>query len=133
MIKSIYFMFFVCMFMLAMAGCKSQQKENFRNMNADEFEVLIEDMDNVQCVDVRTAEEYQEGHIFGSVNIDVKEENFANLAEEMLDQNKKIAVYCRSGKRSRKAANILAKKGYTVYNLDKGFLNWAELGKNIAQ
>lgn len=133
MIKSIYFMFFVCMFMLAMAGCKTQNKDEFKNVNADEFEQMIEDMDNVMCIDVRTSEEYNEGHIFGSVNIDVKKENFAELADETLDKNKKIAVYCRSGKRSRTAARILAKKGYRVYNLDKGYLNWKELGKNIAQ
>ena len=133
MIKSIYFMFFVSMFMLAMAGCKSQQKENFKNIDADEFERMIEDMDNVQCLDVRTAAEYNDGHIFGSINIDVKEDSFAERAEEVLDSDKKIAVYCRSGKRSRKAAAILTKKGYQVYNLDKGFLNWQELGKNIAR
>ena len=44
----------------------------------------------------------------------------------------KVAVYCKSGRRSRNAANILVKKGFKVYNLDKGILDWKELGKEIS-
>ena len=44
---------------------------------------------------------------------------------------KEVAVYCRSGRRSRTAADILVKKGFKVYNLDKGILNWMEEGREI--
>ena len=131
MIKNIYFMFFVALFMFTMAACTSQPKEKFKNLSADEFERMITEDTTVQCLDARTAEEYNEGHIKGCVNIDVKKDTFAEYAEAMLDKKHAIAVYCRSGKRSRKAAHILVKKGYRVYNLDKGIENWKELGKEI--
>jgi len=44
-------------------------------------------------------------------------------------KDKPIALYCRSGKRSKKAAAILSRKGYKVYELDKGFIGWKEAGK----
>lgn len=128
MIKTLYFMFFVCAFLLGMMAC-SKGKDNFRNLSADEFERLIQD-DRVQCVDVRTVAEYSKGHIPGSLNINVLDEQFPAVVEELLDPSRPVAVYCKSGRRSRNAASILVKKGYKVYNLDKGYDNWKEFGKD---
>lgn len=130
MLKSVYFMFFVCMFMLGLMACSSKPKDKFNNLTADEFERLIENS-NVQRLDVRTVAEYSEGHIAGSININVFDENFSATADELLDKTQPVAVYCKSGRRSRNAAQLLVKKGYTVYNLDKGILSWIELGKDI--
>lgn len=129
-LKSIYFMFFVCVFLFGLMACSSKPKEKFVNLSADEFEKLIEN-DNVQRVDVRTVAEYSEGHIPGSININIFDDKFSATADEILDKSKPVAVYCKSGRRSRNAAKLLVKKGYTVYNLDKGILNWIELGKDI--
>ena len=83
-------------------------------------------------IDVRLPEEYEEGHIPGSLNINVKDEQFSSCVDDLLDKNRrKVAVYCRSGRRSRTAAEILTKKGFKVYNLDKGILNWIEEGREI--
>ena len=79
---------------------------------------------NVQLVDVRTAEEFADGHIPGAVNIDVKRDDFDELAAAGLDSGRPVAVYCRSGARSKVAAKRLAGKGFTVYELDNGFMNW---------
>ena len=128
MIKTLYFMFFVCAFLLGMMAC-SKGKENFKSISADEFELLIQD-DRVQCVDVRTVAEYSKGHIPGSLNINVLDEQFPAAVEELLDPSRPVAVYCKSGRRSRNAATILVKKGYKVYNLDKGYDNWKEFGKD---
>lgn len=129
MIKTLYFMFFVCAFLLGMMAC-SKGKENFKSLSADEFERLIQD-DRVQCVDVRTVAEYSKGHIPGSLNINVlDDEQFPAAVEELLDPSRPVAVYCKSGRRSRNAATILVKKGYKVYNLDKGYDNWKEFGKD---
>ena len=130
MLKSVCFMFFVCMFMLGLMACSSKPKDKFKNLTADEFERLIENS-NVQRLDVRTVAEYSEGHIAGSININVFNENFSATADELLDKTQPVAVYCKSGRRSRNAAQLLVKKGYTVYNLDKGILSWIELGKDI--
>lgn len=130
MIKTLYFMFFVCACLLGMMACSTRQKEPFKNLSADDFENLIAD-DSVQCVDVRTAAEFSDGHIEGSLNLNVMDERFASDAEEVLEPGRPVAVYCKSGRRSRKAARILAKKGFKVYNLDKGFTDWKERGKPV--
>lgn len=111
-----------------------QRKSNddFKNLSADEFERFISD-DQVQLVDVRTVAEYSEGHIPGSININVLDEKFSANADELLNPGQPVAVYCKSGRRSRNAAKLLVKKGFKVYNLDKGFESWKELGKDIEQ
>lgn len=129
-LKSIYFMFFVCVFLFGLMACSSKPKDKFTNLSADEFEKLIEN-DDVQRLDVRTVAEYSEGHIPGSININIFDDKFSAAADEILDKSKPVAVYCKSGRRSRNAAKLLVKKGYTVYNLDKGILNWIDLGKDI--
>ena len=130
--KSTYFMFFVCFALWGLIACSSKPKDNFQNLSADQFEELILD-ENVQCVDVRTPAEYNDGHIPNSTNINVSDDSFAGMADDLLEKERPVAVYCRSGKRSRKAANILQKKGFVVYNLDKGYMNWTELGKSTVQ
>lgn len=123
-------MFFVCVFLFGLMACSSKPKDKFTNLSADEFEKLIEN-DNVQRLDVRTVAEYSEGHIPGSININIFDDKFSAAADEILDKSRPVAVYCKSGRRSRNAARLLVKKGYTVYNLDKGILNWIDLGKDI--
>lgn len=129
-LKSIYFMFFICVFLFGLMACSSKPKDKFTNLSADEFEKLIEN-DDVQRLDVRTVAEYSEGHIPGSININIFDDKFSAAADEILDKSRPVAVYCKSGRRSRNAARLLVKKGYTVYNLDKGILNWIDLGKDI--
>ena len=53
------------------------------------------------------------------------------MADSTLQKDKPVAVYCRSGKRSKKAAAILSKKGYIIYDLDKGFIGWEEADKEV--
>lgn len=123
-------MFFVCIFLLGLMACSTKPKDKFSNLSADDFERLIED-ENVQRLDVRTVAEYSEGHIPNSININIMDDSFSANADKILDKSRPVAVYCRSGKRSRNAANLLVKKGFVVYNLDKGILGWIDLGKEI--
>ncbi len=95
---------------------------NYEILNNEEFAKVITDK-TVQLVDVRTPDEFNEVHIPGAVNIDVKNSDFPVEAEK-LDKERPVAVYCRSGARSKIAAKILADKGYKVYDLDKGIMNW---------
>ena len=87
----------------------------------------------MQRLDVRTLAEYSEGHIAKTININVLDDSFATMADSLLQKDKPVALYCRSGKRSRKAAKILSKKGYKVFDLYKGFNAWQDAGKNIEQ
>ena len=131
MIKMIYMIFFVCAFSLGLWACTGKQKVEYKNLTSAQFEELIKNP-NVQLVDVRTLAEHMEGHIPGSLNINVKdEEGFPEAVDELLDKGREVAVYCRSGRRSRTAAELLVKKGFKVYNLDKGILNWIEEGREV--
>ena len=101
--------------------------EGVEDMNVEVFKNAITDKE-VQLVDVRTPEEFAEGHIEKAQNINVTSNNFEQQATATLDKSKPVYVYCRTGGRSMKAAVILAKKGYKVFNLDGGIVVWEGAG-----
>ena len=105
-------------------------QQNFENTDVQGFSELITDS-NVVVLDVRTASEYAEGHIAGAVVIDQGQSDFLEKAKSVLPTDKKIAVYCRSGRRSANAAGRLAAEGYQCVNLKGGILAWKEAGKAV--
>ena len=109
-------------------GCTAQTI-GFRSVGAGEFGRIIADTTQaVTRLDVRTAAEYAEGHIANAVNIDVLDGNFESRATGKLPKDKTVAVYCRSGKRSKKAAAILVRNGYSVVELNSGYMGWTKAG-----
>lgn len=88
-----------------------------------EFKTLITNKE-AQLIDVRTASEYNGGHIANAKNIDFNGANFkSNIAK--LDKNKPVLVYCQAGGRSGKAAAMMKEMGFKkVYDLEGGFGNW---------
>jgi len=100
------------------------RNKGFKTVSSDEFARLIGDTDTVQLVDVRTKEEYEEGHISNALLIDYYSYNFEEQAIAKLSKEKTVAVYCRSGRRSASATRKLVKLGYEVVNLDGGILAW---------
>ena len=91
--------------------------------------VFADSIDNpgVQLVDVRTPDEYAAGNILGSVNIDVLTGKFGETASALLDRAYTVAVYCRSGNRSKNAAQVLSMMGYNVVELDGGYNEWVNI------
>ena len=107
------------------------QNNNFKIVDAHEFEKFIKDS-TVTVVDVRTAAEHAEGYVPGTdFNIDVLEDTYTKIATETLPKDKPVALYCRSGNRSKTAARILADKGYEVVELGTGFRGWVAAGKDV--
>jgi len=100
------------------------RNKGFKTVSSDEFARIIGDTDTVQLVDVRTKEEYEEGHISNALLIDYYSYNFEEQAIAKLSKEKTVAVYCRSGCRSAAATRKLVKLGYEVVNLDGGILAW---------
>lgn len=98
----------------------------FTSYSPDAFEKLLESDPAIQLVDVRTTQEHAAGAIRDAQLIDVKRDDFAQQVDARLDKSRPVAVYCRSGVRSRKAAWILVDKGFTVYNLDGGYTGWQQ-------
>lgn len=87
--------------------------------------------EGAQLLDVRTKEEWDEGHLKGAKLVTVTEEGFIDKAKAALDPKKPVVVYCRSGKRSVIATEQLRAAGYTVYDLEGGITAWKAAGKPV--
>ena len=116
---------------ISLSSCS---QASFKSVDVDEFKKVIT-QENVQLLDVRTEQEFNEGHIANALNVDVKQDNFMEQAKEVLNSEKVIAVYCRSGRRSADAAARLSKEGFQVIDMKGGIIAWTkkfgdtELGK----
>lgn len=107
-------------------SCNAQNEKSgstFKSVEVEEFAKVIADTAVVR-LDVRTADEYAEGHIDNAINIDVQKDDFESKATATLPKDKTIALYCRSGRRSKNAAKILTANGYTVVELNSGYKGW---------
>ena len=112
-------------------GCTAQQQK-FESLDAEAFEQVISDTSVVR-LDVRSIDEYASGHIAKAINIDVMKDDFTTKATSLLPKDKTIALYCRSGRRSKKAAGILVENGYKVVELNSGISGWINAQKEIVR
>ena len=95
-------------------------------VNPKSFDNLVE-MGNTQILDVRTAKEYKDGSITGSLNIDFWDPEFINKVKKEFDNSQPLLIYCAGGGRSRMAADNLRKKGFKViYDLEEGYENYGQ-------
>lgn len=115
---------FVSLAILLFASCESTKESGTISLSADDFATVIAENSDIQILDVRTRDEYAKGHIPNSINIDVKQNGFGDKALTELDKDNPVAVYCRSGRRSKLAATILTDMGYSVYELNQGIVAW---------
>ena len=105
-----------------------QDKENdqgavYVNITAEEAKQIMDSQEGYIILDVRTQEEYDQGHIPGAIMI--SHEEIAEKAEEVLtDKDQLILVYCRSGRRSKIAAEALVELGYTNIKEFGGISDW---------
>ncbi len=118
--------------LLALLGLAACGQHGYQNMDVNAFASRIEDQD-VVLLDVRTAEEFKDGHIQNAINIDMKQDGFIDEAKSSLPADKTIAVYCRSGRRSANVAGMLVKEGYKVVNLEGGIMAWINAGKPVVK
>jgi rhodanese-related sulfurtransferase len=109
--------------LLAVFSFLTVQAQTYKNATAEAFKAEIS-KDTVQLVDVRTPGEYDQGHIEGAVNINLKQAAFVAAFEKIIDKKKTVYVYCRSGGRSAYASKVLSQAGFTVVNLSGGILGW---------
>lgn len=120
-------MVLVLLAMILLTAC-AQNKEKDReavsmNITAEEAKRIMDSEEGYIILDVRTQEEYDEGHIPGAVLI--SHEEIAEKAEDVLtDKDQLILVYCRSGRRSKIASEALVELGYTNIKEFGGILDW---------
>ena len=99
------------------------EKAMYEQITAEEAKKIMDSGEEHIILDTRERDEFDEGHIAGSILIPYTE--IENKAEEMLpDKDKLILVYCRSGRRSKIAAESLAKFGYTNVKEFGGIIDW---------
>lgn len=113
-------LFITIFFGLVCSSCA--QNAQYTSLNNKEFAKVVKQK-KTQVVDVRSTAEFTAGHLAKAVNIDVNCKDFGRQIEK-LNKKKPVAVYCRSGRRSKIAAQQLADKGFKVYELDKGIQQW---------
>ena len=105
-----------------------QDKENdqgaaYLNITAEEAKQIMDSEEGYIILDVRTQEEYDEGHIPGAIVI--SHEEIKEKAEDVLtDKDQLILVYCRSGRCSKIAAEALVELGYTNIKEFGGIIDW---------
>ena len=118
---------FLLLAVMMLTAC-GQDKENdqgavYVNITAEEAKEIIDSEEGYIILDVRTQEEYDEGHIPGAIVI--SHEEIAEKAEDVLtDKDQLILVYCRSGRRSKIAAEALVELGYTNIKEFGGIIDW---------
>ena len=105
-----------------------QDKENnqgvvYVNITAEEAKQIIDTEEGYIILDVRTQEEYDQGHIPGAILIPDTEIK-AKAEDVLTDKEQMILVYCRSGRRSKLAAETLVELGYTNIKEFGGIIDW---------
>ena len=118
---------FLLLAVMMLTAC-GQDKENnqgavYVNITAEEAKQIMDTEEGYIILDVRTQEEYDEGHIPGAIlipNTEIK----VRAVEELTDKDQLILVYCRSGRRSKLAAEILVELGYPNIKEFGGIIDW---------
>jgi rhodanese-related sulfurtransferase len=108
------------------------QKDSIHVLSLAEFEKMSSKR-KAKILDVRTPEEVAEGHLLGSTTVNFLSPDFSKEVEA-LNKNKTYLLYCRSGSRTRKAADAMQKMGFKhVYMLEGGITAWKEAGKEVVK
>ena len=115
------------MTMLLLTAC-GQDKENsqgagYVNITAEQAKEIMDSQEDYIILDVRTQDEFDESHIPGAILI--PHDEITEIAEDLLtDKDQLILVYCRSGRRSKLAAEALVELGYTNIKEFGGIIDW---------
>ena len=122
----------ISLFLFLVVSCQNAST-NSKVLSVPDFEKQLSAHDNPQLIDVRTPEEFNEGHLDNAKNIDWNSEAFEAEALK-LEKDKPVFVYCHSGSRSKEASEFLFGKGFnTVYDMEGGYKAWTKAKKEAAQ
>ena len=111
--------------MAVVSGCSKNSSENsgYEQITQDKAKEYMDTQTDLVILDTRTQEEFSEGHIPGAMLIPYDEID-TRAEKELPDKDKLILVYCRSGRRSKIAAEALAHLGYTNVKEFGGIIDW---------
>ncbi|MBQ7331465.1 MAG: rhodanese-like domain-containing protein [Oscillospiraceae bacterium] len=122
--KQVWVLFLIMMLLTACGQDKENRQEAvYMNITAQQAKEMMDSQEGYIILDTRTQEEYDESHIPGALLI--PHDEIKEKAEDVLtDKNQLILVYCRSGRRSKLAAEALAELGYTNIKEFGGIIDW---------
>jgi phage shock protein E len=97
-----------------------------KKINSTEANAMLKNAHNFIVLDVRTADEFNAGHIKGAINIDIRQSDaFAKI--DKLDRKTKYIVYCRTSNRSKLAVDHMITSGFkNIYHMMDGFVGWSQ-------
>lgn len=128
--KKIILLIIIAIIIIMGVVFKMNKKENVIKKDTDIQHVsmsdivrIMEENENYIILDVRTLEEYNQGHIPNAICIP-NETIDENVVNKLPDKNQLILIYCRSGNRSKQAAEKLKKLGYTNLIEFGGIIDW---------
>lgn len=110
--------------LFVVVGFAQSTSNGFESLPYADFATCAADTAHFQILDVRRPDEFLAGHLPNAININVLDSSFERICQSLLTNGKGVAVYCRSGRRSKKAAEKLVRMGFAVKELDGGFLSW---------
>lgn len=125
LLKGLTIMLILNLSLFALTSCQANTADtlSYEQISPEEAKTLMDTETNYIILDVRTPEEYAEGHIPNAVNLD--HEDISSKAEAMLpDKDALLLVYCRSGRRSKIAAEALVELGYSNIKEFGGINDW---------
>lgn len=115
---------------LMSTACSQQKKEQSEGsiplITADSLKASMGNP-KIVILDVRTPEEFAEGHVQGAVNVDYRSADFAAKVDK-LDKTKSYEVYCKSGRRSGESVKLMKEKGFNAASVTGGILEWQSKG-----
>lgn len=118
----------VSLILTVVFSCKPQTNEA-KDITVEDLKVILDNESSIQLLDVRTPSEWAEGVINTPIKIDITAEGFEDKAIEKLDKSQPVYIYCRSGGRSKRATDLLVKKGFEAYNVLGGYMEWEQKNK----
>ncbi|MFZ4724129.1 MAG: rhodanese-like domain-containing protein [Paludibacter sp.] len=101
--------------------------QSIKSVTSEEFKNIISSK-SVILIDVRSESEFTQGHIPKAIHIDVNGDDFEKEIKKIAKKNKQLALYCRSGRRSKIAASKLSNLGIQIYDLNNGYTEWQKSG-----
>ena len=122
--KKLIFLLLAAILLTACGHDKENDREAvYVNITAEEAKAIMDTEEGYVILDTRTREEYDQGHIPGAIQI--SHDEITEKTEEVLtDKDQLILVYCRSGRRSKIAAEALVELGYTNIKEFGGIIDW---------
>lgn len=125
-----------CDYITGAYRCTQPQDQRIYDVTTEKaYGLITENANNpdFMIIDVRTAEEYAGGYIEGALNIDFSSGDFTTQLDK-LDRDKTYLIYCRSGKRSASARDIMAEQGFlSIYNMSGGIVEWEAKGLPVVR